>query len=424
MYKERWQMQTSSDHPPVSIYLNQYEDLNTDIYYGAGVFTCDEQLAEMMPFTGASGSGGGGGTSTGTGSNNIPLTGGSYSSIAVTSSGNVWISDSYNNWVEEFSPAGAWMMTIGGGGLCVAGSCLCDLTSPNHASGPCTPNPGLPSTANSCNTLNNPACPTGTGNSQFNHISGLAVDANNNLWVLSAPTSPNPNVQEFNSSGQWQSTTNLGTAYAGSSAMTIDPAGNIWTFIQNIIRKYNSSGTLVFTIGGGGICYPASCICTNSNCTVSSPSTLSGSKCKSSSSGITFPGSCSSGSASYSFSGIGSISSDANGNIWVSDGGNNRVQQFSNSGTLLTTIPSSCANTACPASPNGDYEGTYGSGQGSFTNPAGVFFDKNRNIWVYDAGDALIQIFNSQGIFLTQFTMYALTSNYPPIPYISIWSGR
>jgi hypothetical protein len=103
--------------------------------------------------------------------------------LAIDASGNVWVGDNDNNRVQEFSPSGQWLASIGG---------------PFYDSS-CTTSP-----ASSV-----PACPPGTGNGQFDGISGIAVDANNNIWVASGGAF----LEKFNNNGgewEWQQNTSFG----------------------------------------------------------------------------------------------------------------------------------------------------------------------------------------------------------------------
>jgi DNA-binding beta-propeller fold protein YncE len=62
------------------------------------------------------------------------------------------------------------------------------------------------------------------------------------------------------------------------------------------------------------------------------------------------------------FSGPLGVAVDANGNVFVADRLNNRIQKFTTAGTFLTKW------------------GTVGSGDGQFANPVGVAVDRNLNV--------------------------------------------
>jgi DNA-binding beta-propeller fold protein YncE len=69
---------------------------------------------------------------------------------------------------------------------------------------------------------------------------------------------------------------------------------------------------------------------------------------------------------------------DASGNVYVADAGNNRIQKFSSSGTLITMW------------------GSLGTGNGQFSNPSGVAVDASGNVYVADTFNNRIQVFSPQ----------------------------
>ena len=74
------------------------------------------------------------------------------------------------------------------------------------------------------------------------------------------------------------------------------------------------------------------------------------------------------------------------GEIYVSDGyGNARVHQFTSNGTLLQSW------------------GEPGAAPGQFRLPHSIWVDKQDRVWVTDRENSRIQIFNTQGEFLTQW---------------------
>ncbi|MBD0256708.1 MAG: hypothetical protein ICV83_13400, partial [Cytophagales bacterium] len=74
---------------------------------------------------------------------------------------------------------------------------------------------------------------------------------------------------------------------------------------------------------------------------------------------------------------------DAQGNLYVSEGGNHRVQKFSATGTSVASL------------------GTPGNGNGQFNTPAGIALDAQGNLLVADGGNQRVQRFNASGGFLT-----------------------
>jgi sugar lactone lactonase YvrE len=91
----------------------------------------------------------------------------------------------------------------------------------------------------------------------------------------------------------------------------------------------------------------------------------------------------SAGSANGQFVDALALAIDASGNVYVADAGNNRIQKFDASGTFLTTW------------------GSAGSANGQFGYPVGVATDANGNVYVVDSGNHRVQKFDASGNFLT-----------------------
>ncbi|HEU5254278.1 MAG TPA: amidase domain-containing protein [Solirubrobacterales bacterium] len=79
------------------------------------------------------------------------------------------------------------------------------------------------------------------------------------------------------------------------------------------------------------------------------------------------------------------VAIDAQGDVWVADKGNNRVQKFSATGQFLAKF------------------GSTGTGNGQFSSPAAIAIDPKGNIWVADKGNGRVQKFNAKGEYLAQF---------------------
>ena len=77
-----------------------------------------------------------------------------------------------------------------------------------------------------------------------------------------------------------------------------------------------------------------------------------------------------------------SIAIDAGGDLWVADKGNSRIQKFSPEGALL------------------DQSGSLGSGNGQFSRPEGIAIDAAGDIWVSDTYNYRIQKLSPQGDFI------------------------
>ena len=78
------------------------------------------------------------------------------------------------------------------------------------------------------------------------------------------------------------------------------------------------------------------------------------------------------------------IATDSEGNIWVADTENNRIQKFNSKGEYLSQF------------------GKEGSGNGEFKSPKGVAIGPLGNIWVVDSGNNRVQKFNAKGEYVSQ----------------------
>jgi DNA-binding beta-propeller fold protein YncE len=89
-----------------------------------------------------------------------------------------------------------------------------------------------------------------------------------------------------------------------------------------------------------------------------------------------------------SFNRPSDVTWDRAGNVYVADGfgPNNRIAKFDKNGDFLKTW------------------GNTGAGQGQFKGIRGIASDANGNIYVADAGNNRIQVFDGEGTFKTQVT--------------------
>jgi YD repeat-containing protein len=145
----------------------------------------------------------------------------------------------------------------------------------------------------------------------------------------------------------------------------IDPSGNLWVTnsSSNLVQKYSPTGTLLVSIGSLG----------------------------------TAPG---------QFSTPWGIAVDPrNGNVYVADQGNFRIQEFSSSGAFLKAIgwgvskgqaELQVCTSECRA-------GIAGAGNGQFSWLAGLNVDSSGNLWVVDYGNNRIQEFNEKSEFVRKF---------------------
>jgi prepilin-type N-terminal cleavage/methylation domain-containing protein len=217
---------------------------------------------------------------------------------------------------------------------------------------------------------------SGTLSGQFSIPYSSTIDSSGNVWVVE---STNNRVDKFNSSYTYQSQFPCTSGQCSTSSsngqlhspvgIAIDAYGNILVVdnSNNRIEKFNSSGAYLTGIGAGynGVAGSIG----------------------------------SSGSANGQFDLPFGIAIDASGNLWVTDGGNNRVQEFNSSGTWLQSIGGPSPYT-CETSPSGSIPAcASGTGSGQFNDPQGIAIDASGNVWVADDGNNRVQEFNSSGTY-------------------------
>jgi YD repeat-containing protein len=88
------------------------------------------------------------------------------------------------------------------------------------------------------------------------------------------------------------------------------------------------------------------------------------------------------------------VATDPQGNLWVLDKANNRIQKFSSSGQFLTKV------------------GGQGTGDGQFNGPAALAIDPAGNLWVADQGNNRVQKFSASGQFLSKFGVEVPNTGY------------
>jgi tripartite motif-containing protein 71 len=189
----------------------------------------------------------------------------------------------------------------------------------------------------------------GTGNGQFKQPRGLAFDQSNpqRLYVADAN---NVRVQVFNTSGvyQFQFKSHLKGNLRG---LAVDPARDavyVVSITGQAVFKYNLSGVWLMNIGSAGGLSQTTC--------------------------------CSTPSGQFSNGGR-EITVAGDGNIWVGDMPNFRVQVFSPAGQFQFSRPSPAENP--PA--------------GGFNAPRGVEVDGSGNVVVADSYNQRIEKFDASG---------------------------
>ena len=178
---------------------------------------------------------------------------------------------------------------------------------------------------------------------------GLAIDSNENIWVVNLETSGTSyDLCEFNSSGtQTGSFSGTGlAAYTGGSPVAIDASNNVWVGGNGDVVEFNSSGAQQGPSGGytGGGLGRTNAIAIDGEGNVWT-SAAGGPISELSSSGTAI-----SGSKGFTAGGLvngpNGLAIDGSGNVWVTSGaGNNLVELVGAATPVVTPI---AANLVTP----------------------------------------------------------------------------
>jgi uncharacterized protein (TIGR03663 family) len=105
------------------------------------------------------------------------------------------------------------------------------------------------------------------------------------------------------------------------------------------------------------------------------------------------------------------------GNIYVVDSDNNRIQVFSGNGAPLREWGSQCNLTTGVGCADLDGDGPMAYGDGQFQEPWGIAVANDGRVYVADTWNHRIQAFSSDGTYLTQWGMYGQTTSDTSLLY-------
>lgn len=222
---------------------------------------------------------------------------------------------------------------------------------------------------------------------------GIAVDSANNTIMsnsyaqFTGNTTP---IQYYVYNSQWKFTS---SADPDPNGIAFDNSNNYVYIVEtgnHLIKKYDLNGNLILQWGG-------------------------------------------SGTSNGKFNAPQGVATDSEGNVYVADYNNNRVQKFNSGGTWLLTIGSTTSGTG-----DGQFNhpidvkiysstlyvldrfnnriqkfdlsgnfiakwGTWGTESGKINNANGIAVDSSENIYVADTYNDCVQKFDSNGTFLSKF---------------------
>lgn len=299
----------------------------------------------------------------------------------------------------------------------------------------------------------------GSNAGQIVSVTGLASDANNNIYIAENHIGDPPKIEKFNNSGTHQvtigqnnnafnlvrsgviydsygnlyvsdsgnsivrkydssraETLRIGTygSYGGSDGqfnkpfgVDIDSSGNIYVADSdnNRIQKVSSDGSYATSFYGSDT--PSSGLVDVGDVKIDSQGNIyalsdTGGehfvvyKLDSSGAYVATIGSNGSNADQYSFP--ASIDIDSQNNIYVADAGNGHIKMYSNTGTFIEDIGTS-------GDCGGDGAGGVDDDNGELCFPYGVAIDENDNVYVAEYGNTRIQKFNSEHNFELSWSM-------------------
>ncbi len=315
--------------------------------------------------------------------------------LTTDSSGNVWVADSQNHRVEEFSNKGEFVRAVGSQGT-GNGQFEDSVMSVAVWKGDMW---AIDSSVNRVEEFTTEGTfvrafgSYGTGNGQFFVPEGMAVNSSGDLYVADRG---NNRVEEFDPEGKYlKSITKIGNVEEreGPSGLALDANGNIWVSLiaEQKLQEYSPEGTLLRSFGTAG----------------SAPGQMM------------YPERFTIGPET---------------NIWVSEYGNSRVQVFTNTGEYLYGFGSSGEGAGQFQHPLGisiygssiyvldsapwDWNtvhqriekwhieppatytstfGSYGTEPAELREPADLTTDSSGNVWVADSQNHRVEEFNSKG---------------------------
>ena len=313
----------------------------------------------------------------------------SPSGVAVDAAGDVYIADTANNRVAEFGPAGAFITAWDNSGTPARAT----MSAPTGITLDTTGNLWVADTGN--NQLDEINLATaavtgwtnnasGTGQGTMSKPLGLAVDAAGNVFVADTG---NSQIDQFNDNAVVLSTIGANAALSTPAGAAVDANGNIYVADSrnNRVAKYGPGGTFItsFNLDGTGA---------GQNAQMSAPSGVAvdpagnvyiadtGNNQVEELTGLgvfvrafTASGLTNNGTPGQ-LSKPSGVAVDPAGNVYIADTGNNRVEKYSNTGSLVGAFTASGLTAA-------------GGTPGQLAKPSGVTVDATGNIYITDTGD-------------------------------------
>ena len=223
----------------------------------------------------------------------------------------------------------------------------------------------------------------GSANGQFDTPTGIAVASNGDVYVMDMN---NYRVQKFEGDGtyitQWGSIGNDDDGeFLLAAALTVASNGNVYVAdsARGIVQEFTSDGNFVkkWNIQSGAVTVYGIAVSKSGDIyltltTLGIVERYAADGTFDSSWGSDGTGDGQFGVTSGGAGPVGVTVID-NGHVYVTDGGNNRVQEFTSDGTFVAQW------------------GSAGSGDGQFNTPFGIVSDSSGNMYIADNGNNRIQ---------------------------------
>lgn len=357
----------------------------------------------------------------------------------IDSSGNVWVTDTEANHVDEYSSTGKYIVQFG-----TEGSGNGQFKKPDGIAVDSKGDVWVVDTGNdriqefsSTGEYIRKFGAEGAGNGQFKGPEGITVDSSNHVWVSDTG---NYRVQELSSTGEYiRQFGSQGTGegqFEAPQGIAIDSGGNVWVVdgsIDSRVEKFSSTGEYKskfgsFGSGNGQLEFPWG-IAIDSSGNVWIADTLNQRLEEFSSSGEYKSQFGAEGSGNGQFKSPYALAFDSSGDFWVADGGNHRIQKLNSKQEYVLQItegstplngPHGVAVDSYPHEWVADTEanrideyrfageayrtiGSQGTGNGQFKKPTGVAIDSSYDVWVTDTGNNRVEELSPEGAYLRQF---------------------
>jgi hypothetical protein len=363
------------------------------------------------------------------------------SGVATDSSGNVYVSDSYNHTIRKITPAGAVTTLAGLAGSSGSSNGTGSAARFNYPSGVATDSSGNVYVADSYNHTIRKITPAGvvttlaglagssgssdgTGSARFSYPQGVATDSSGNVYVAD---SANHTIRKITPAGAVTTLAGLagsagsddGTGSAARfyhpSGVATDSSGNIYVADRDnhTVRKITPAGAVTTLAGLAGSAgsddgtasaarfnYPSGVATDSSgNIYAADPHNYTIRKITPAGEVITLAGlagawgSAEGTGSAARFSFPRSVATDSRGNVYVGDFDDNTIQKITPEGAV-TTLAGFAAGDG-----TGSADGTRTAARFKF--PWGVATDSSGNVYVADTGNDTIRKITPAGAVTT-----------------------